>query len=237
MGEFDNVTGRHIVENGGRRDRLCIMRFARLTQPIAILCGLGISVGIATAQPAASAVGGEGDGPLEEQPGARAASGESTEDESQAAMSSAAHANPSAALSQAQLQVGKLEAAAKNIEDMLGEARDAKDVVKVLCLDDKFNQVSIAVRSATARLAGIEAATASGNGERVQHDSAVLGALEDRVAELRVEADQCIGEDGVAVNGSELSVQIDPAIPAGEVALPPPEPVTSMPPVAASPTI
>lgn len=195
-----------------------------------MLGAFSISVGIAVAQPAANGADRE-----PEEPATPADAGDPPP--SDEAGPQGAPLEPSVVLARSQQQLGTMEAAAKTIEDSLNEAREAKDVVKVLCLDDKFNQVTIALRSAAARLGGIESATNSGNRERLQHDSAVLGALQDRVSELKVEADQCIGEDGVAVDGSELSVSFDPSIPGSEVALPPPQPMTSAPPVAASPII
>jgi hypothetical protein len=130
-----------------------------------------------------------------------------------------------------------MEAAADNIARMLREARKKKDVVKMLCLDDKLNQMNVAARSATDRVASIEAAVKSGNAERARHDDAVLDALSARATELTAEANQCIGEETGVVGGSTLEVTVDPDIPKEDTATPRPPVLISTPPVAASPII
>ncbi len=91
-----------------------------------------------------------------------------------------------------------MEAAADHVGRMLRDARNKKDVVKTLCLDDKLSQMNVAARSATDRVAAIEAAAKAGNTERVGHDNAVLEALAARGTALSAEANQCIGEESGA---------------------------------------
>lgn len=144
---------------------------------------------------------------------------------------------PEQILADARASLDKMEAAADNVGRMLRQSREAKDVVKTLCLDDKLNQMNVATRSAADRVAGIEAAAQAGNAERVGHDNAVLEALAARGGELSAEANQCIGEERGTLGATELEVTIDPAIPKEDTATPATPIVISSPPIAASPTI
>lgn len=143
---------------------------------------------------------------------------------------------PEQILADAQATLDRMEAGADNISLQLRRAREEKDVVKTLCLDDKLNQMNVAARSASDRVASIQAAVESGNTERAQHDDAVLGALAVRANELIAEANQCIGEETGVLGRTELELYVDPSIPTTDTAAPPLPPVISTPPVAASPT-
>jgi len=144
--------------------------------------------------------------------------------------------SPEVILSEAQAALDRLEASADNIGRMLRPAREDKDVVKTLCLDDKLNQMNVATRSAADRVESITVAVKSNNTERLQHDDAVLTALKVRANELGAEANQCIGEESGTLGTSSLEVVIDPSTPSSDTASPPPPTVISSPPVAASPT-
>lgn len=144
--------------------------------------------------------------------------------------------SPEQLLADAQASLDKMEASADNIARALRSAREEKDVVMTLCLDDKLNQMNVAARSAADRVASIEAAVASGNAKRAAHDDAVLGALALRGNELSAEANQCIGEDSGVLGATTLELKVDPAIPKSDTASPAAPVIVSSPPVAASPT-
>lgn len=144
--------------------------------------------------------------------------------------------SPAQILADARASLDKMESSADNIARALRSAREEKDVVMTLCLDDKLNQMNVAARSAADRVASIEAAVASGNSERVNHDDAVLGALALRGSELAAEANQCIGEDSGTLGSTTLELKVDPAIPKSDTASPAAPVIVSSPPVAASPT-
>lgn len=150
--------------------------------------------------------------------------------------SEAAPRSPEQILAESQATLDRMEAAADNIGRQLRQAREEKDVVRILCLDDKLNQMNVAARSAADRVTSIEAAVTSGNAERAQHDDAVLGALSERADELVTEANQCIGAETGVLGKTKLQLIVDPTIPKTDTAAPPISSVVSTPPVAASPT-
>jgi len=88
-------------------------------------------------------------------------------------------------------------------------ARQQKDVVKALCLNDKLNQVDLATRTATDRVSGLEAAANANDVERSRHQYTVVLVLNERVTTLVSEANQCIGEETGFIGESVVTVQID----------------------------
>jgi hypothetical protein len=138
-------------------------------------------------------------------------------------------------LTRAKAAMSSIESAAAVISRMLRDARNEKDVVKVLCLDDKLNQIDVAKRSVSERVEAMGAALSSGNADRVEFDFAVVGALEERANSLSAEANQCIGEEKGFVGGAKLEVKVDPDIPVQDTSTPPTTVIVSTPPTAASP--
>lgn len=144
--------------------------------------------------------------------------------------------DPQQMLAQAHEALEVMGKAEDTIRMQLRSARESRDVVKSLCLDDKLNQIDVARRTATDRVSGLEAAVQAGDAERIRHEHAVLLALRERGDSLLQEADQCIGEEIAAMGNTQLEVTVDPNIAAADPAIPT-EPLISFPPVLASPTL
>jgi hypothetical protein len=137
----------------------------------------------------------------------------------------------------------QMEQGQGTVRRQLEEARAARDVVKVLCLNDKLTQLDVALRSGRERYSAFMIATERGDSERSRHEFTVLQVLRDRAQELVAEAAQCIGEETGFVGDSRVTVDVDPDIPADEPNVPPPDifsppsdVLVSTPPAPASPT-
>jgi hypothetical protein len=107
----------------------------------------------------------------------------------------------------------QMDQEASSVRLQLEHARAARDVVKVLCLNDKLNQIDVAVRSAADHVSSLELAAGRKDLDRSRHDYAVVQVLRDRVKGLVIEANQCIGEETGFVGESTVKVEIDPTIP------------------------
>lgn len=141
-----------------------------------------------------------------------------------------------ALLAQAKGSMAHIDSAAAVISRMLRDARHDKDVVKVMCLDDKLNQIDVAKRTVGERVDAMELALSAGTTDTFDFEMAVISALEERANTLSAEAQQCIGEEKGFVGGSKLEYkQVDPNIPQQDVSASPSSPVVSAPPTAASP--
>jgi hypothetical protein len=123
-------------------------------------------------------------------------------------------ASPEQMRSQAQLLLPQMEQGAQTVRRQLSQSRESRDVVKVLCLNDKLNQIDVATRAAKDRMPVLTSALDRGNNEDARHEYAVLQILRDRVRALMQEANQCIGEEAGFVGESKVIVTIDQAMPA-----------------------
>ncbi len=121
--------------------------------------------------------------------------------------------SPEQMVAEAKKMQPQMEQEASSVRLQLEHARAARDVVKVLCLNDKLNQIDVAVRSATDRVSSLELAANRKDQDRARHDYAVIQVLRDRVKGLVTEANQCIGEETGFVGESTVKVEIDPTIP------------------------
>lgn len=136
----------------------------------------------------------------------------------------------------AQELVTNIQQASQAVLRQLQVARAERDVVRVLCLNDKLNQVDVALRSAEDRMVALRTAVERADGDRVRHEHTVLDVLNDRVRVLVSESNQCVGEETGFIGEAEVSVSIDPNLPDDAVmddSVPPP--LTPPPPTVNSP--
>ncbi len=121
--------------------------------------------------------------------------------------------SPAEQLAQAETLLGKIQGASQTINDQLRIARKERDVVRVLCLNDKLNQVDVALSSAKDRMAALSMAVQRKDADRSRHEFTVLDVLADRVQALVNESSQCVGEETGFIGEAEVSVTIDPNLP------------------------
>lgn len=119
---------------------------------------------------------------------------------------------PKEQLQAADATLGRMRNGATAIRRQLEQARREKDVVKVLCLDDKLSQADVAVRSGEERRGALENAAAKNDTEAAAHESTVMGVLSQRSAQVSAEANQCIGEEGAFTSTEQAITKIDPNI-------------------------
>ncbi|MFZ5894168.1 MAG: hypothetical protein ACOY0T_24115 [Myxococcota bacterium] len=131
----------------------------------------------------------------------------------------------------------EMDRAAGVVRRQLAEARERRDVVRVLCLNDKLNQIDLATRTATDRSDALNAAAGQNDLDRTKHEFTVVQVLRDRVRSLVSEANQCIGEETGFVGESRVTVTIDPNIPDSDPSEFPNDPLVNTPPTLSSPTL
>lgn len=120
---------------------------------------------------------------------------------------------PQEQLLEGQKHVARMQQAGAGVRKQLEEARKGRDVVKTLCINDKLSQVDVATRSGKDRSANLKAAVARNDAELSNHEFTILTVLRQRVEQLVVEANQCIGEDSAFIGDTRTRVSIDPTIP------------------------
>jgi hypothetical protein len=124
--------------------------------------------------------------------------------------------SPEEQLMRAKELVGGIERAAQSIQRDLQAAQNDRDVVRVLCLNDKLNQVDVALRAAQDRMSALGSAVERKDAGRSLHNYTVLAVLGDRVRVVVNESGQCVGEETGFIGEAEISVSIDPNLPNNE---------------------
>jgi hypothetical protein len=134
--------------------------------------------------------------------------------------------SPQEELAQSDAILGRLQNGSSTVSKQLGEARNSRDVVKVLCLNDKLSQMDVALRSAQDRKASLTTAAQSNNTELANHEFTILTVLKNRADQLQAEANQCIGEEAAFVGATQTRTTIDPDIPVvDQTPYPPTDPI------------
>jgi hypothetical protein len=144
---------------------------------------------------------------------------------------------PKEMLAKVRLMIPEMDRLRATVSEQLADAKKKKDVVKALCLDDKVKQMKLATDTAKDRVVDLTAATTQNDGDRSKHEFTVIQVLRERVQTLVAEAQQCIGEETGFVGNTDVTVDIDPAIPDADPSDFPDDPLVSEPPVLSSPTL
>ncbi len=133
-----------------------------------------------------------------------------------AAGSKLVNLSPQEELNQAQGYVSTMDHIREGVRRDLEEARNKGDVVKKLCLDDKLNQLDIALQKATDRTKALDNAVKAGDSELSNHEYTILNVLYQRSQALDAEAKLCIGKEIVAVGESSTQMEFEGVLPGEE---------------------
>ncbi len=117
----------------------------------------------------------------------------------------------------AEAKLSQLRDVRKYVQNLLDQARKAKDIIKVTCLNDKLTQINVNIRTYEDRLQSLNNAIKIGDKAARNHEFNVLTVIEQKVMNLRMEADTCIGEAEGYLGKTEITVttpkgmaQLDP---------------------------
>ena len=118
--------------------------------------------------------------------------------------------SPQEQLTEADAHIARMEQAGRAVRKQLETARQQRDVVKSLCLDDKLSQIDVAGRSAKERKASLASAVQRNDVELANHEYTILTVLRQRAEQLTAEANQCIGEEAAYLGETRVTTTIDP---------------------------
>jgi hypothetical protein len=116
---------------------------------------------------------------------------------------------PQEQTAQADMHMARMESARDNVRRALMGAREERDVVKTLCLNDKLSQLNVAVSSAQERRDALASAVKQGDADLASHEFSILSVLRQRSDQLATEANQCIGEEIGMIGQSAVTTTID----------------------------
>lgn len=112
-------------------------------------------------------------------------------------------------LAQVSAYLSEMESVRARVRRELERARRERDVVKTLCLDDKLNQIDVALRSAGERKRAHELSAKRGDTDLANHEFTILTVLHQRVLQLDTEANQCIGKEVSFIGETSVKHSID----------------------------
>jgi hypothetical protein len=120
---------------------------------------------------------------------------------------------PAEELTQSEAVLARMDASRAGVRRQLESARSQRDVVKTLCLNDKLNQVDVAIRSARERRESLTAAAHRADNDLANHEFTIISVLKQRTDQLIAEAQQCIGQEAGFVGDSAVTSTVEPGIP------------------------
>jgi len=121
--------------------------------------------------------------------------------------------SPQQQLAEAEKYISRMDGSRGTVRRQLAEARAQRDVVKTLCLDDKLNQIDVALRSARERRDSLEFAAKQNDADLANHEFTILSVLRQRGDQLSAEANQCVGNDAGFIGESSVTSSVDPDLP------------------------
>lgn len=144
---------------------------------------------------------------------------------------------PAQMLQKVRAMIPEMDQLRGTVAAQLAEAKKKRDVVKALCLDDKVKQMKLATDTAKDRVVALTSAVSQNDPDRSKHEFTVIQVLRERVQTLVAEAQQCIGEETGFVGNTDVTLQVDPALPDADPSDFPDDPLVSEPPVLSSPLL
>jgi hypothetical protein len=129
---------------------------------------------------------------------------------------------PAESLAQSDGHLARMDSSRTGVRRQLETARAQRDVVKTLCLNDKLNQLDVAIRSARERRQSLEAAAQRADADLAHHEFTILSVLRQRSDQLTAEANQCIGQEAGFIGDSAVTATVEPGIPPDPGKLEPP---------------
>jgi hypothetical protein len=144
--------------------------------------------------------------------------------------------SPQDELTQADAILSRMTQAAATVRRQLDTARQARDVVKSLCLNDKLSQIDVATRSAKDRQTALQAAAQRNDVELSNHEFTMVTVLRQRTEQLTAEANQCLGEDLAFVGQTQVETEYPVGLPSDDTTQYPATdpPVVYVPPICVS---
>jgi len=108
------------------------------------------------------------------------------------------------------------------VQKQLQAARQQRDVVKILCLNDKLNQIDVAHRTLGERQKAHQAAVQRHDTELANHEFTIGGVIRKHVEQKMTEANQCIGQEAAYTGTTTTFTTTDPNLPPWDQSEPPP---------------
>jgi hypothetical protein len=99
--------------------------------------------------------------------------------------------------------------ALRRANELLGEARAAKDIVQLNCVNQKLTQIKGLVKITDVASVALPEALANGKTSEAGHQYKIILVAHQKALVLNSEASQCVGESTIYSGDTEIEVKID----------------------------
>jgi hypothetical protein len=120
--------------------------------------------------------------------------------------------SPQEQVAESENHLVRMEQARATTRRQLMEAREQRDVVKTLCLNDKLSQLNVAIESAEQRRDALGAAVKRADNDLATHEFSILLVLRQRADQLTTEANQCVGAEAGFVGQASVTSSVDTSL-------------------------
>ncbi len=93
--------------------------------------------------------------------------------------------------------------------DLLRDARQEKDVIKLNCINEKLTSIKGLIRISEQADITLQEAVAKGERDTATHEFHKIAISHQKVKILKTEAEQCVGELAFAVGKTTVEVEVD----------------------------
>jgi hypothetical protein len=144
-------------------------------------------------------------------PGAFAQSDEPTPITSRTAIDfgKASELSDSDKIDTASTYLGEMKNVLGAVLDLLKDAREEKDVIKLNCINEKLTSVKGLIRISEQADITLQEAVAKGEKDTATHEFHKISISHQKIRILRTEAEQCVGELAFAVGKTTVEVEVD----------------------------
>jgi hypothetical protein len=105
--------------------------------------------------------------------------------------------------------LGEMKDVLSAVLDLLKEAREEKDVIKLNCINEKLTSVKGLIRISEQADITLQEAVAKGEKDTATHEFHKIAISHQKIKILKTEAEQCVGELAFAVGKTTVEVEVD----------------------------
>ena len=104
--------------------------------------------------------------------------------------------------------LGEMKDVLSAVLDLLKDAREEKDVIKLNCINEKLTSIKGLIRISEQADITLQEAVAKGEKDTATHEFHKMAISHQKLKILKTEAEQCVGELAVAVGKTTVEVEV-----------------------------
>ena len=119
---------------------------------------------------------------------------------------------PEKMVNHAKKSLQEMRSALARAMKVLTKARESKDVIRLNCVNEKLTPMKGILKIAEDALIGLQENIATGNVEAASYEFSKIRISHEKVSNLLVQANNCIGAEASYTGETEIDVNVDPDV-------------------------